>query len=138
MGWFGHNLYLDRSVEVYYGNWVSVSYSCTCIGVSFTFKTYEHIVDSIGGVYPLSSASAFEGNSVNNPTDFDKDLKEENTLDSRRRAGWAVSWQSPGQVLPYCVGLLLMSIYKHSEEDLQFRVRVNTHRMKTPRIILTF
>lgn len=74
-------------------------------------------LSSIGGVYPLTSASAFEGSSK-----MIKDDKDGNTIEARRRAGWVVFWQSPGQMLPYCVGLLILSLLKQSSDDVKFRM----------------
>jgi hypothetical protein len=105
---------------------------------------------SIGGVYPLSSASAFEGeddgdetstSSPSKPTDTEEATTNDNSsssggggggggnegqeikFKSRTKAGWAVFWQLPGQMVPYFVGLILLAFYKNSAYEAQFRVK---------------
>lgn len=80
---------------------------------------------SIGGVYPLSSASAFEGDlkTASQPIHKKEDIEvAEIANEGRMRAGLAIFWQQPGQMLPYWLCLLLHAIYKNSNEELQFRI----------------
>ena len=99
----------------------------------------------IGGVYPLSAASEFEGH-----TGVEEEASEsaEEGTTRRRRVAWAAFWQQvrvagcavscmppclhcssnvldcvqPGQLLPYVVALLLMMGGGGGDKQLQYRV----------------
>eukprot|EP00053_Salpingoeca_punica_P013636 m.123390 g.123390 ORF g.123390 m.123390 type:complete len:474 (+) comp16248_c1_seq1:679-2100(+) len=63
----------------------------------------------VGGIYPLSAVKAAESAS---PTEH-----------KGKRVGWAFFWQTPGAMLPYVVGLLLLTMPQTSwATSLQFRI----------------
>mmetsp|Transcript_19710 Transcript_19710/g.67670 ORF Transcript_19710/g.67670 Transcript_19710/m.67670 type:complete len:426 (+) Transcript_19710:517-1794(+) len=70
----------------------------------------------LGGVYPLSAASAAEATTAANQDD-----KEEKTA-SVVRTSRAFFWQGPGAMAPYIVAILLRSVLQNQGNCYQWRV----------------
>jgi len=88
----------------------------------------------VGGVYPLSSASAYEqetgkeddtgvtdgGSGVGGS--LTTSVAPAGGASARQAVGWANFWQQPGQVLPYAVALVLLACGKSVSKEAQYRV----------------